>query len=151
MERKYKISFLVVVLLAALLAVLDFTNQSREAHPDTTSRVNKQRTTPTVSAPPVEKPTTTPELTPVTPLTISPPQVSAEEGLPATFLRMLPYSGDGYYVEYFPTTKRLSVTIQSGSFSQKQTEVYSWLEKQGVKGAHSLDIIFSRNRRFVSD
>lgn len=150
MERKYKIALIVVVLSAALLSVLDFTNQNREARIDTTFRANKQRTTPT-TLPPVEKPTTTPEVTPVTPLTISPPPISTEEELPATFLRMLPYSGDGYYVEYFSTTKRLAVTIQSGSFSQKQTEVYGWLEKQGVKGAHSLDIIWSSNRRFVGD
>jgi hypothetical protein len=146
MERKYKISLLVVVLLAALLAVLDFTN------PDKKSSVPERRpiTSPTPVSPPREKPTTAPLTAAPTPLTVTPPS-STEEGLPSSFLKNLPYSGDGYYVEYFPTTKRLAVTIQNGSFSQKQTEVYGWLAEQGVKGAHSLDIIWSRNRRFVSD
>ncbi len=150
MERKYKIALIVVVLSAALLAVLDFTNQRQEANPDITNRAVKQRPT-LPTSPPVENPIEAPAITPVTPLTISPPQSLSEEELPASFLKTLPVSGDGYYVEYFPNTKKLSITIQSGSFSQKQTEVYSWLEKQGVKGAHSLDIIWSRNRRFVSD
>ena len=148
MERKYKISFLVVVLLAALLAVLDFFNQGQKA--DSAPPNRRTTTSPTPVYSPATKPTVAPLITPNVPLTNTPP-VAAEEGLPPTFLKTLPVSGDGYYVEYFPTTKRLSITIQNGSFSQKQTEVYRWLEEQGVKGAHSLDILWSRNRRFVSD
>lgn len=148
MERKYKISFLVVVLLAALLAVLDFFNQGQKANSAPPNR--RTTTSPTPVYSPATKPTVVPLITPGSPL-ISTPPVAAEEELPAAFLKTLPVSGDGYYIEYFPTTKRLSVTIQSGSFSQKQAEVYRFLEKQGVKGAHSLDIIWSRNRNFVRD
>ena len=148
MERKYKISLLVVVLLAALLAVLDFANSGKKSG----SSIPERR--PSTSPIPVYDltiPTTVPLATLTTPLTTAAPPAATEERLPISFLKKLPYSGDGYYVEYFPTTKRLSITIQSGSFSQKQTEVYHWLEEQGVKGGRSLDILWSSNRRFVSD
>ncbi len=148
MERKYKISLLVVVLLAALLAFLDFFNQGQKSSLSRPSQITNVSPTPVYS--PATKPTIAPLITPNAPLTGTPPG-AVEEELPAAFLKKLPYSGDGYYVEYFPTSKRLSVTIQSGSFSQKQTEVYRWLAEQGVKGAHSLDILWSRNRRFVSE
>ena len=147
MERKYKISIFVVVLLAALLAFLDFTNPDKKSGSSVPER--RSTTSPKPVYPKREPPTTAPLTRPAPPPTAVSP--STEEDLPSAFLRILPYSGDGYYIEYFPATKRLSVTIQSGSFSQKQTEVYRFLAEQGVKGTHSLDILWSSNRRFVSD
>ena len=137
MERKYKILILVIIILALVLSLVDaLTNRSTLKEGEQGGR-GPTPTTMRVS-PPV---TGTVPSGPTSP--ISPPP------LPQSLIAKLPYATGDYSIEYFPDTHQLSVTVYSADSSVTEKEVYDWLSKQGVADPMSLDILWSRNRRFV--
>jgi len=144
MERKYKILILVIIILALVLSLVDaLTNRSTLKEGEQGGR-GPTPTTMRVS-PPVTGTVPSGPTSPISP----PPPTGGKTALPQALIAKLPYATGDYSIEYFPDTHQLSVTVYSADSSVTEKEVYDWLSKQGVADPMSLDILWSRNRRFV--
>lgn len=146
MERKYKITLLIVVLLALGLALLESFSPTT---PQIPAGGQNLTTTPSPeNAVPLPPPTATPPPSggPIVP----PPKVSpGRQILPAALIKKLPYTTPDFVIEYFPKTKQLSVTVYSPNSSQAEKAVYAFLSQNGVTDPMSLDILWSKNQRFL--
>lgn len=142
MERKYKLMVLVIVSLALVLAAFDYFSRTNQPLTATNITVTPSAIKEKNGPRPVSPPSVSNQPTP------PPRPPSSKTTLPRRLISKLPYATKDFAIEYFPKTDQLSVTTYSANSSQAEKAVYDWLSQEGVRNPESLNILWSRNRRF---